>query len=328
LKQIKQKAAISRYLLSRDQFDLVVLGFHESHIAGHQFWKYTDRSSTPVYGKGRLAHATRDVYQAIDQVFGELLDQLGQDSTAIVVSNMGLQEDYPNLELTRAFCRQLGYHQMQRPSGSEPAAPRLMRRMIPQSWQRAISDRLPDGFHGRMLTREWLGGTDWSATTVFPIPSYFLGLLRVNLRGREPQGIVEPGAYYRELLERVEDDLKRLVDPQSGKPAVRYVARTVDLYGVEPHRSLPDIFFDWAPAPYPKRRIEHPRAVLEQRDMFFNRDTRHDLRGFFAAAGPGVSGRGQVPNLSVLDVAPTCLHLIGQPIPKSMRGAVALEIVA
>lgn len=327
LKQIEQKAAICRHLLSRDHFDLVVIGFHEAHIAGHQFWKYSDRASTPVPNGGRLKHATRDVYQAIDHMFGRVLDQLGQDSTAIVVSNMGIQEDYPNLELTRAFCRQLGYHRMQQPAGSEPVAPRLVRRMIPQSWQRAISDRLPDGFHGRMLTREWFGGTDWPATTLFPIPSYFLGLLRVNLRGREPQGIVEPGADYVKLLDRVEDDLKQLIDPKSGQPAVRYIARTVDLYRTEPHRSLPDIFFDWAPASYPKVRIEHPRAVLEQKDLFFNRDTRHDLRGFFAAAGPGISGRGRLPNLSVLDVAPTCLRLMGQPIPEAMQGAVPSQML-
>ena len=327
LRQIEQKGVICRHLLSRDEFDLLIIGFHESHIAGHQFWKYSDRSSAPVPDGGALTHATRDVYRAIDKVFGEVLHQAGQDSTAIVVSNMGLQEDYPNLELTQAFCRQLGYHRVRKQSGTDSVVPRLIRRMIPQSWQRAISDRLPDGFHGRMLTREWFGGTDWSSTTVFPIPSYFLGFLRVNLRGREPQGVVEPGTDYRKLLDRVEEDLRRLTDPRNGQPAVRYIARTVDLYGTEPHESLPDIFFDWTPASYPKRRVEHPIAVLEQKDLFFNRDTRHDLKGFLAAAGPGISARGRIPCLSVLDVAPTCLRLMGQPIPEAMQGRVSTEII-
>ena len=107
LNQIQQKAVICRHLLSRGEFDLIIIGFHESHIAGHQFWKYSDRSSAPVRDGAHLKHATRDVYQAIDRAFGEVLQQAGQDSAAIVVSNMGLQEDYPNLELTRAFCRQL-----------------------------------------------------------------------------------------------------------------------------------------------------------------------------------------------------------------------------
>ncbi len=85
---------------------------------------------------------------------------------------------------------------------------------------------------------------------------------------------------------------------------------------------------DWALAPYQKRRIVHPHAVLEQKDMFFNRDTRHDLCGFFAAAGPGIHERGRIPNLSVLDVAPTCLRLMGQMVPESMKGAVPKEICA
>lgn len=327
LKQIEQKAAICRHLLSRDRCDLVGLGFHESHIAGHQFWKYSDRSSGPVNSGGRLTHATRDVYQAIDRAFGDLLQRLPQDSTVVVVSNMGLQEDYPTLDLTQGFCRQLGYHRMRQNVDPWPAIPRLVRRMIPQTWQRTISGMLPDDFRGRMLTREWFGGTDWSSTTMFPIPSYFLGFLRVNLRGREPQGIVDPGSDYRTLLERVEADLKRLIDPESGRPAVRYVARTVDHYKIEPHKSLPDIFFDWAPTPYPKRRVEHPDTVLEQKDLFFTRDSRHNLCGFFAAAGPGITGPRRIPNLSVLDVAPTCLRLMGRPIPESMQGAVVSELI-
>lgn len=327
LKQIEQKSAICHHLLSRDRFDLVVFGFHESHIAGHQFWKYSDRSSTPVNSGGRLTNATRDVYQAIDKVFGGLLDQLPENSTAVVVSNMGVQEDYPNLELTQAFCRQLGYHRKQKHSKLWPAIPRLARHMIPLSSQRAISDILPDAFHGRMLTREWLGGTDWAATTVFPVPAYFLGFLRVNLRGREPRGIVEPGPEYLQLLEQVETDLKCLVDPTSGRPAIAHIARTVDHYTIGPHDSLPDIFFDWAPTPYPKLRIEHPRAVLEQKDMFYSRDTRHNLCGFLAAAGPGIARCERVHNLSVLDVAPTFLRLMGQVVPETMQGTVASEIL-
>jgi predicted AlkP superfamily phosphohydrolase/phosphomutase len=62
--------------------------------------------------------------------------------------------------------------------------------------------------------------------------------------------------------------------------------------------------------------------------MFFNRDTRHDLCGFFAAAGPGITGRGRIHNLSVLDVAPTCLRLMGRMVPDSMQGTAASEILA
>src|SRR5262249_52276261 len=79
-------------------------------------------------------------------------------------------------------------------------------------------------------------------------------------------------------------------------------------------------------ASYPKRRVEHPPVALEQKDLFFNRDTRPDLKGFFAAAGPGISARGRIPTLSVLDGAPTCLHLMGQPVPEAIQGGVSTEI--
>jgi predicted AlkP superfamily phosphohydrolase/phosphomutase len=321
LQQVRQKGEICRHLLEQGDFDLFAVGFHEAHIAGHQFWKYSGDA-----GNRPLRDATRDVYQAIDREFGELLARMPPDTTVVVVSNMGLQEDYPNLELTQAFCRELGYHRLQAGSSPWAALANLARRAIPAGWQRTVAGVLPDGFHARMLSREWLGGTDWSKTTVFPITAYFLGLLRVNLRGREPLGIVEPGPEYVQLLEQVERDLLALVDPVSGAPAVRHVARTIDLFDTGPHASLPDIFFDWAPAPYPKLSVAHPRAVLRQKDLFFNRDTRHDLCGFFAAAGPGIGARGRIGELSVLDVAPTCLRMLGQPAPPEMRGAVAANV--
>ena len=168
--------------------------------------------------------------------------------------------------------------------------------------------------------------TDWSKTTVFPIPSYYLGFLRVNLQGREPEGVVARGDEYNRLLDRVQADLERLVDPVSGAPAVRSVARTVDHFGTDIPDTLPDIFFDWAPTAHPKHRVEHPDATLEQRDMFFRRDTRHNLTGFFAAAGPGLPEGQRLGDLSILDVAPTCLHFLGQPIPRDMAGTAVCTI--
>lgn len=320
LAQIEQKSKILAHLVEQGHHDVVVIGFPESHIAGHQFWRYANCDNRTDESESSLSNATRDVYQAIDNAFARVLAQLPEESNVVVTSNMGLQADYPSMELTQEFCRQLGYLRQQPAAGSKVT--RFARQVIPTAWQRTISNALPDQFRGKMLSGEWLGGVDWSSSTLFPIPSYFLGFLRVNLQGREPAGIVTPGRDYEALLDQVEADLNQLIDPVSNQPAVRHVVRTSALYQCDPHESLPDIFFDWQPAPYPRRVVEHPRATLEQKDLFFNRDTRHNVRGLFAAAGPDISHRGFLGELSVLDVAPTCLSLMRQPIPESMKGSV------
>ncbi len=96
-----------------------------------------------------------------------------------------------------------------------------------QTWrQRAkargkLCRRLPGGMQENLLASQLLRGTDWSQTRAFAIPSLYTGFIRVNLRGREPQGIVSSGQKYRRLLDDLENDLRQLQDPVDGQPAVR-----------------------------------------------------------------------------------------------------------
>ncbi|MBD3385342.1 glycosyltransferase [candidate division KSB1 bacterium] len=85
----------------------------------------------------------------------------------------------------------------------------------------------------RLLSDKFRNSIDWSATTAFSIPSYYTGFIRVNLSGREPEGIVAAGAEYDDLLDRITADLYSFVDPASGKQAVQRVARTVNLFACD-----------------------------------------------------------------------------------------------
>jgi predicted AlkP superfamily phosphohydrolase/phosphomutase len=228
--------------------------------------------------------------------------------------------------LTEAFCRHLGY---QIPVESALRPLRLLdfaRRVIPAAWRIALSRRLPRKTRERLLVDQFRNGTDWRKTTAFALPSFYTGFLRVNLRGREPQGVVEPGAGYEALLDRLEADLRQLIDPVTNQPAVRQVARTVELFGGGSPVSLPDLFFEWTPTSYLKRRVIHPRAVLTQENLDFSRGTHHTHHGFVAAAGPSIQ-QGALGAIQVLDLSPTFLFLLGEPVPQRMTGQVIKALV-
>jgi predicted AlkP superfamily phosphohydrolase/phosphomutase len=170
-----------------------------------------------------------------------------------------------------------------------------------------------------LLADRFRSATEWSRTRAFAIPGACTSFLRVNLRGREPEGLVEPGAEYAALLRELEADLRLLVDADTGEPAVRAVARTVDLFGDSAAPSLPDLFVSWKPGRF-MERVLHPRAVLEQRRPDFYRRSDHSQHGFVAAAGPQLPCLGAVGELSPLDLAPTFLALLGAPVPEAMDG--------
>lgn len=329
LERIEKKGKLCRNLLSRDKFDLINISFSETDPASTQFWKYRPEAGekNQASGENELTHAIRNIYQAIDREMGLLLAQQTGDANIIIYSLYGAQDEYPTSTLIDSFCRQLGYHVSLPPSQRQPSLLNLARQIIPQPLRLAISRFLPSSTQESLLANQLNAGTDWQKTTAFAIPSLFTSFVRVNLKGREPQGIVEPGAEYAAVLNRLEEDLNQLVDPHDGKQAVRRVARTVEMFNCEPHLVLPDLFVEWKPGDRFMDRVLHPKTILVQEKPQYCPDNQEKLSGFVAAAGPSIQGRGEIEDISLLDLAPTFLSLMGESIPEGMSGKI-IEAIA
>ena len=70
---------------------------------------------------------------------------------------------------------------------------------------------------------------DWSQTRAFAVPSDTAGLVRLNLRGRERDGILDD-RQAEEVLEELEAGLATFELP-SGEPVVRFTRRVHDAFG-------------------------------------------------------------------------------------------------
>ena len=173
-----------------------------------------------------------------------------------------------------------------------------------------------------LIADRFCNGTDWQKTTAVAIPSLNTGFVRVNLRGREPEGIVGPGAEYESLLRRLVEDFKQLTDPDTGQPVIDHVTRTVDVFEGGPPVSLPDLFVEWKHDTRFLQRVEHPQTELVQQKPAHCPSSEETLCGFMAAAGPSVQARGNMGDISLLDLAPTFLSLLGKPLPSKLSGHV------
>ena len=323
--RVEKKGRLCRDLLARDRYDLAVVVFSESHTGNHQFWKYRPGSGAP---ESEFTHAIRDIYQDIDREMGALLAQLPEDANVFIVSSVGMEGCYPADGLMEAFLRELGYQAPPAPAPPSLRPMALARRFVPEAWRVALSRFLPRDTRERLLADQFRGGSDWKKTTAFSIPGAYTSFVRVNLRGREPEGIVEPGTEYDALLGRLEADLLQLIDPKTGGRAVKQVARTEELFGAGVPDALPDLFVEWEPTDYFVERVLHPRAELVQRKPDFFRNSDHSGFGFVAAAGPSIGNVGPLTDtVSVLDLAPTFLSLLGRPAPGRLTGSV-IEVMA
>lgn len=328
LERIEKKGILSRHLLERGDYDVIVIVFADSHLATHQFWEYRPehRGTRKVDPDGVLEQAIREVYQRIDREMASLIDALPADANVCIVSSTGMLDHFPTTGLIESFCRALGY-QATPPSAQRARPMGVLRGILPEHWRYALSRLLPEGTQQRLMNEKFRGGTDWSRTTAFAIPTFFTSFLRVNLKGREPEGTVPPGAEYESLLDRLETDLRLLTDAGSGESLVKDVVRTAGLYGGELPGVLPDVFVEWAPHVRYLERAVHPRAEIAAYPPEIWRGNDHSRTGFVAMAGPSIGARGALGEVSLLDLAPTFLALLGGEPGGEMAGKALSALV-
>ena len=201
------------------------------------------------------------------------------------------------------------------------SAPSLLGRvkgLLPPKAKRWIIDRLPWRLRDRLGAQIQGAAIDWSHTRAFTLPTDLEGCIRINLKGREPQGIVEPGAQYTDLCQEIRAQLEELTNPANGARAVREVWIRDTVFPGDRQEHLPDLIVTWNDA-LPFAALASPRVGLVEGASPDPRPGTHSPEGFLLAAGAGIP-RGHQGDGHLMDVAPTVLGLLGIEPPAEMDG--------
>jgi predicted AlkP superfamily phosphohydrolase/phosphomutase len=171
----------------------------------------------------------------------------------------------------------------------------------------------------------WLNsGIDWSRSRVFSIPSSDEALLRINVNGREPMGIVNAGAEFDEIVQRLRHEFGQLVNPLNGQQAVADVL-SVDTTCPGPlRRDLPDVVAKWnmearvgADLDSPSFGRLHGCGGHEVPPFYTG---NHRNVAFAAMRGPSLPENIYKEEGHIIDVAPTLLSLLGVDPPPHFEG--------
>ena len=125
--------------------------------------------------------------------------------------------------------------------------------------RKSLARMLPTAVRDNLAKRVDSAAMDWSRTKAYCLLTDLEGCIRINLKGREPLGIVEPGAEYEAVLAAIDTALGQLVDPATGRPAVTRILRADTAFpGVRRDR-LPDLVVHWSrEAPMSSSRTPTP----------------------------------------------------------------------
>jgi predicted AlkP superfamily phosphohydrolase/phosphomutase len=317
-------------LMQREAWDLFVICFAATHRAGHQLWDETNIVGTPTpEQKTELDDALRQVYIAIDHAIGDILEKAGKDAVALVFSLHGMGVNVSRAEVMREMLTRV-VEDTAPTDGAAAHRKRLvdrLREVVPLSMRARIKTKLPRFFQD-WLTLFWrTSDIDWSKTAAFSAFSDLDGYIRVNLKGRESEGIIEPGEEYEAVLRKVEDGLKSYVDVDTGEPVVAETIRATELFGDDTliKNTVPDLMVRWAPSSAAiHRKITSPRfgeiAWPTPGRHPQARSGNHRPEGFLIAAGGGIKGGTALKNAHIVDLAPTAFALLGLDPPKDYRG--------
>jgi len=158
---------------------------------------------------------------------------------------------------------------------------------------------------------------DWSKTMAVPQRNCYV---YVNLKGREPHGIVEPGEEYEKVREKVIELFLNYRDERTGKNPFCFVlkredARVLGLYGDR----IGDIIY----AVHPGFGHEHGQQLSTAEFGLFG-----SMDSLLVIAGPGIKKNAEIkPTRWLVDVAPTIAYLLGIPVPRDADGSIMYEIL-
>ena len=326
-RMIGERTTIFRELLDDNPWDLAVVSYPESHSAGHVFYRYLDPSSWCYDPRGakRFGDRMLAIYSAIDEGIGELIAS-APDADVIVFSAHGMAPNTSGVTLLPRLLERLGYAVPTPPAKPLPRALLAARSALPWSVRRFVNRRLSIETRTHLMARLWSESIDWTRTRAVAEAEFGFAWIRVNLRGREPGGIVAPGDEYDKVRGELVADVCALTDEQTGEPAAAEVLLREELFDGPHAEDLPDIFVRWAPGRF-LHAARHPRAGLLRERMKDIPTTEHCENAFLVGAGPRLRASTNGCRPQVIDLAPTVLALAGAPIPEDMEGQPLEELL-
>jgi predicted AlkP superfamily phosphohydrolase/phosphomutase len=279
----EKRWSIAEDLYQREPWD--VFAVHEIGVdrLHHAYTKYFDPEHQDFVPGNPFEHIVEEYYQFVDTQMGRILRRI-DDQTLVIVSS-----DHGSMPMRGCFCinqwlAQKGYLRLQQP---------------PPRW-----------------TPLEKAEVDWGQTTVWSAGGYYARIF-FNLAGREPQGVVRPEDLA-SLKSKLIAELNAIPGPD-GNPLGTRVLDPKEIYRTV-RGDPPDliVYFGnlyWRSA----GTLGHPTLYLRSNDTGPD-DAVHGMEGIFVAYDPRVNDGRKLATLSVIDVTPTILQILGEEIPQHVQG--------
>ncbi|MCC6179048.1 MAG: alkaline phosphatase family protein [Chloroflexi bacterium] len=279
----EKRFKVIRHLIQNrtwDFFGFVEIGPDRMH---HGFWKDFDTAHPRHDPNSPFVTAIQDYYRMLDEQVGSVLDLVGKETVVIVASDHGAKTMAGGICINEWLIRQGLLTLESTPSSLTP--------------------------FGKL-------SVDWGKTMAWGDGGYY-GRLFLNVKGREPNGTIDPTDYER-VRDEIAEGLRSITAPD-GSDIGTIVYKPEHIYR-SVRNVAPDLIvyfgnLDWRSV----GSVGHGGIYTFENDTGPD-DANHAQHGICILADGRPPAGGPTPGLRLVDLAPTILDALGQPIPDDMQG--------
>ena len=335
--ELEYKTKVNRYLMEQYGWDVFATHYWGTDRFQHELWHLLDETHPFFDRKEHDANIGRahEYWHAVDSTIGELFDSVDEDATVYMGSDHGFGPIKKFL-CFNVWLIEEGLLVLKRDAMTLFKRALFKLGLTPDLAYRSAMKmglahlRLSVGVTNRSTLMKLanalmlsLGDVDWSRTVAFSKGNY--GQIFINLRGRETNGIVEPGPEYDSVMRQIIEKLRGLVDPETHQGLIGPIWRREDLYTGPHSEQSPDIQF------LPSDMANKPLGTLDLTSNKFitpvyGNSGDHRMHGIMLGRGPELRRGARVEGARIIDYAPTILHSFGAEVPSDMDGRVLEEI--
>jgi predicted AlkP superfamily phosphohydrolase/phosphomutase len=278
-----QHHQVIKHLMTTKPWDFfmhVDMGVDRMH---HGFWKFFDERH-PLYVPGNpYEKAILDYYVHIDDQIGERLALLDDDTVVLVVSDHGGKPMMGGICFNE-WLKQEGY---------------------------LVLEYEPDN----VVPLEKCE-VDWERTLAWGSGGYYARLF-LNVKGREPDGVIEPSDYER-VRDELADRIAAIADPEGNN--IGSIAHKPEEIYQEVNRIAPDLIVYFGNLNWRSVGSLGLNSIYTLRNDTGPDDANHAQEGLYIYYDPRRQRQGPGTRRHLMDVAPTILDLMGVPVPDDMQG--------
>ncbi len=272
---LEENRAMMKVETARFDKGLLFCYFGITDLVQHMFWRYIDpdHPSKGLSQNPAVRNAIRDVYHRIDDVIGEAVAQVGNDTAVLVVSDHGFGS-FRRAAHVNSWLRDHGYLALR---GGDKAG------------------------------GDFFVNVAWEKTHAYSVG---FGGIYLNQFGRESDGIVYKGAEAEQLKKEIIDGLMQWRD--NGHPVVKHVYRREELYHGPYENDGPDLFIGFEAgyrASWQSGLGASPEGLVEDNLRAWTGDHLCDpslVPGVIAS-----NLKLNASDASLLDISPTILKFFG-----------------